>query len=396
MFRKMPLILSMIILLIVLCEGYIPLSFKEVIYALSLSIKSVIIFALPILIFMLLFKTMVQLASKATKMIVLLLAGVCVSNFISTMISYNIGSAIYQMNLSLAVPSDVVGLASAWSFNLPKLIANDHAMFSGVILGILGSLFLPGMAYQISKRFESIIDYLLRLILVAVPVFISGFIIKLLHDKVLENILYDYAWIFALVALAQFSYIALIYSVSCNFQFSRFVDCLKNMLPAAVTSFGSMSSAATMPLTIIGTEKNTKNPSLTRLVIPSTVNIHLIGDCFAIPIFAFAVMKNFGVPEPSLMAYITFAFYFVIAKFSVAAVPGGGILVMLPILEAHLGFHAEMASLITALYILFDPVITCANVCGNGAFALALNKMQNAFKPVVQLEKSSSIPVGRN
>jgi Na+/H+-dicarboxylate symporter len=150
-----------------------------------------------------------------------------------------------------------------------------------------------------------------------------------------------------------------------------------------------------MPLTIIGTEKNSKNPALSRLAIPVTVNTHLIGDCFAIPIFAFAVMKNFAMPEPAFFSYVIFAFYFVLAKFSVAAIPGGGIIVMLPILESQLGFNTEMSSLITALYILFDPVITCANVCGNGAFAMALNKIQSLFQSgkteeVVDLKKVAS------
>ena len=37
---------------------------------------------------------------------------------------------------------------------------------------------------------------------------------------------------------------------------------------------------------------------------------------------------------------------------------------MLPILESHLGFNGEMMSLITALYILFDPVT------GDGAYKI--------------------------
>jgi len=41
---------------------------------------------------------------------------------------------------------------------------------------------------------------------------------------------------------------------------------------------------------------------------------------------------------------------------------------MLPILDIYLGFSGEMMFLITALYILFDPVITSANIFGNGAF----------------------------
>lgn len=378
MFRKMPVILLGVILLIVVLDPLIPISLKSVIYAMSLTIKSLIIFVLPFIIFMLLFKTLSKLASNATKMILIVLAGVCISNFLSTMISYNVGSAIYQLDLAIALPQDAVGLEPTWSFALPKLVANDHAMFAGVILGILCSFVAPVFSERVSLFFEKAVDKTLRMVIYVIPVFISGFVIKLIHDKLLENIVQDYALIFALIALAQFSYIALIYLVANRFQLSSFINSLKNMLPAAISGFGSMSSAASMPLTIVGTEKNTQNPNLTRLVIPTTVNIHLIGDCFAIPVFAFAVMKNFGVADPALISYVIFAFYFVMAKFSVAAIPGGGIIVMLPILESHLGFTAEMSSLITALYILFDPVITCANVFGNGAFAMVMNKIQGA------------------
>ena len=56
------------------------------------------------------------------------------------------------------------------------------------------------------------------------------------------------------------------------------------------------------------------------------------------------------------------------------------IIVMLPILESHLGFNAQMMSLITALYILFDPVITCANVLGNGGFAMVIDRLVAGLK----------------
>lgn len=380
MFHKMPFILMAVILSIVSLDQFIPLEVKSSLYALSLTIKSAIIFVLPFIIFMLLFKTLSQIASHATKIIFLVLVGVCVSNFLSTMISYTIGSAVYQLDLSLALPNDTAGLAPMWNFTFPKLFANDLAMFSGVIMGILFSLFNRPLADKISSRFETIVNIALRCVIYVIPFFIAGFVIKLIHDKVLQSIIQDYALIFAIVGLAQFTYIAFIYLAASQFRIRQFLGIVKNMLPAAISGFGSMSSAASMPLTIIGTEKNTKNPNLTRLVIPATVNVHLIGDCFAIPIFAFAVMKNFGMMEPAFSAYVVFALYFVLAKFSVAAVPGGGILVMLPILESHLGFTGEMASLITALYILFDPVITCANVFGNGAFALALSRLQGLFQ----------------
>ena len=48
---------------------------------------------------------------------------------------------------------------------------------------------------------------------------------------------------------------------------------------------------------------------------------------------------------------------------------------MLPILHSYLGFNTEMMSLITALYILFDPMITCVNILGNGAFAKIIDQI---------------------
>jgi Na+/H+-dicarboxylate symporter len=199
--------------------------------------------------------------------------------------------------------------------------------------------------------------------------------IKLQEEGVFVQVIKDYTLIFAMIGFALFVYINLAYMLASKGKVQEWISCLKNMMPAAISGLSTMSSAASMPLTILGVEKNTRNKMIAKSVVPATVNIHLIGDCFAIPIFAYAVMKSFGMNEPTLLMYLTFTFFFVISKFSVAGVPGGGILVMLPVLEANLGFNAGMLSLITALYILFDPVITCANVLGNGAFAKIIDSI---------------------
>jgi len=279
----------------------------------------------------------------------------------------------------MTMPDETTALAPAWQFLLPKLIGNDLAMLSGVLLGVLVGVWKPLLAEKISLRLEKAVALFLRTLLYVIPFFITGFVIKMNHDQVMTHILHNYALIFSLIAGAVLTYIAFIYLAVNYFDKSAFVKSLQNMMPAAITGFGSMSSAAAMPLTILGTEKNSHNPDLARAIIPATVNIHLIGDCFAIPIFAFAVLKSFGVAEPSFINYLTFALYFILAKFSVAAVPGGGILVMLPILENTLGFDGPMLSLITALYILFDPVITLANVLGNGGFALVIDRFSRVL-----------------
>jgi len=371
MFSKMPVILVALIVLSGLLQPLLPDALIANLYAISLTLKSVIVFFLPFIIFGLLFKTAIQLSKKASFFVVALFLLIMLSNYASTIFSGAVGSLIYQLDMAIVMPDNSASLQPAWVFELPKLIPNDIAMLSGLILGLSLGRFIPEKAERLSNVLEKGINGLLKAILFMIPLFISGFILKMQHDKMLILILRSFTLIFAIIAVAVFSYISVLYLVA-NKQ--RFLASIKNMLPAAITGFGSMSSAAAMPLTLIGTEKNSQNCDIARAVIPATVNVHLIGDCFAIPIFAFAVLKNFGAPEPALISYLIFAAYFVIAKFSVAAVPGGGILVMLPILESQLGFNSEMLFLITALYVLFDPVITSANILGNGAFAMLVSK----------------------
>jgi Na+/H+-dicarboxylate symporter len=382
MFRKMPWLLAGIILLCVLLDQWIPLQLKSFLYALSLTIKSGIIFILPVVIFSLLFKTAVQLAYQATKMIAFILVAICCSSFLATFLSHFVGSVVYDFDISLISPTSVDSLAPLWKFSLPSLVSNDKALWAGLLGGVLLSYIRPIFADQLSEKLAMAMNVILKGITYLIPFFVTGFVLKLNHDGSIMMIVRDYAVIFAVIMGAQFSYIAFLYFAANGFKIRTCIASVQNMLPAAIAGFSTMSSAASMPLTLIGTQKNTKT-GLSTSVIPMTVNVHLIGDCFALPILAYAILKNYGLAEPMLMDYLIFAGYFVLAKFSVAGVPGGGVLVMLPILENHLGFNAEMLSLITALYILFDPVITSANVLGNGAFAMIMDKINGWFsRPV--------------
>ena len=377
MFRKMPVILLAMILVIGIFHPWIPPFYQSLLYGISLSLKSLIVFILPFLIFGLLCKTAMQLAKQASKWIILLLVGICISNFCSTMISYLIGHTAYQFDLSLPVPQETLSLMPIGDFSLPKLFNNSYAMIAGLVIGLFLGIFKPQYTEKFTFYIEKCVGVLLRMLLYIIPLFIVGFIVKMLYDGVMGMILRNYGPIFILVVGAVFSYVGFIYWAVHRFDYQAAIQSIKNMLPATIVAFSSMSSAVAMPLTILGVEKNTKGSDAGRSIIPATVNVHLIGDCFAIPVFAFAIMKSFGFAEPSMFNYLIFALYFVLAKFSVASVPGGGILVMLPVLETYLGFTGEMLSLITTLYILFDPVITAANVLGNGGVAIGAGHFLN-------------------
>jgi Na+/H+-dicarboxylate symporter len=325
-------------------------------------------------IFAFVFNSLTQMRERALSFLVILLPMVCLSNFLSTNISFVLGRFL-MTSQRLDLSSSMDALLPFWQFQLPRPISNDIALGAGILLGVGISFFRPGMAEKGARFLMDITMYALkRLLLPIMPLFILGFSLKLAHDQVLGVICQHYLKIGLLLVGVLISYLVLIYGVATRFRPSLWKSALKNMAPAAITGLSTMSSAASLPLMILGAEKNVAQPEVVRGVIPATVNIHLMGDCFAIPLFALALLGSFGQGFPSYETYLIFALYFVMAKFAVAAVPGGGILVMLPILEKHLGFTPEMLSLITVLYITFDPLITSTNVLGNGAFAMIFSR----------------------
>ena len=371
----MPILLIIVAILGVVLSEILPLEAKSFILAVSLMAKSLIVFLLPIIVFTLLFKSALHFASRATQMVALIFAGVVLSNFSSTLLNFFTGKVIYNFDLAIKSVDSSVLLSPMWGFSLPFWISNDVAMLCGLILGFVFAKFFPFWGNFAARRLEKLVNIILKIVLYIIPLFMLGFAIKMQHENMISTILFQYSFIFVVVLSITLVYISFIFLLLNKFNIKLAIQSFSNMLPAAIAGFGSMSSAAAMPLTIIGAAKNVKDKDLAGAVVPVTVNIHLIGDCFAIPIFAFAVMKTFGVEAVSLSSYLIFAIYFVMAKFSVAAVPGGGIIVMLPILEKYLGFDVQMISLITALYIMFDPVITALNILGNGAFVQFIDKV---------------------
>jgi Na+/H+-dicarboxylate symporter len=266
-------------------------------------------------------------------------------------------------------------LSPAFEFSLKNIVSNDVALCSGVIIGLLLYFVNRNFAATLAGYSERFTKVYFKILIPIMPFFIAGTALKLQHDGILIQIFEQYLQILIAFIVLAYGFVLLQYFLLSRCKFSKFIFYLKNILPATVTAFGSMSSASALPLSIKAAEENVKKKSNADVIIPSTVNIHLVGDCFFIPMIAISVMSSFEMGIPTMTTYLLFALHFVLAKFAVAAVPGGGVLVMLPVMQNYLGMSSEMLALVTALYVLFDPIITACNVAGNGAMAIVFDKL---------------------
>lgn len=372
---KMPLILVLEFVVCLMWGDLIDTQVKSFFYTVSLGIKSLLISVLPFIIFSFITGSICDLKKDSISFVLLVFAMVVGSNFISTTLGGIVGYFSLQgISISQYAHSMQYQLEPLYEFSIPQLISTEKALFLGVAAGILIAL---TENKQGRKAIHLCHDYSLKFLKKAfiplIPVFILGFILKMQYDGILQIIVRDYLSIFLLISLVTFSYLLFLYGVATGFSRTRWIESLKNMIPAILTGFSTMSSASALPLVAEAAGKTTKEP-LSEGVAPISINIHLIGDCFFLSILALAILLSFGAPLPTIGEYMTFVCFFVLAKFSVAAVPGGGVIVMIPIMQEYLGFRSEMLSLIMALYILFDPVITAANAMGNGALSMLFVK----------------------
>ena len=256
------------------------------------------------------------------------------------------------------------------TLGIKPLIPSDKMMFSAVILGMIFYFKRSQNVNKLADSIQNLVNiFLKKYFIPCLPIYVVGFVLML-------SILFaNYAQVFILICLLIVAYIALLYLIAANFSLKTFKKYLKEMFVPGLTGFTTISSAVTMPLTIAAVEKNTGDKSFARMIIPSTVNIHMIGHGLSIPVTALSILLLSGQDLPDITTFAQFVIYFCIAKFSASAVPGGGIIVILPILQSQLGFSAEMCSIIIMLDILQDAVLTSANVMGNGVFAIITHKL---------------------
>jgi Na+/H+-dicarboxylate symporter len=315
-----------------------------------------------------------------------LLTVVC-SNALAVLVSFSFGKAFLPFLSKGTLKTlllDQREISPFFSFPIKPLIKTEYAMLAGIFTGVALSLWKSGefLKPYFFKLRDGATLFLKKGFIPVLPLYIFGFILKLQHDGAISMIAKNYAQIFIISFAFTLFYIFSLYFVAASLNLKRAFRYVKEMLPAFISGFSTMSSAATMPLTIAGTTRNLKNEEYADFVIPITTNSHMMGDNLNIILMSLSLMLMMGLPLPSFSEFLPFVFYYCIAKFSCAGVPGGGVLVILPVAEKHLGLPSDVTAVLATLYILQDPIMTASNVMGNGAFALLTFKgFKKFFKP---------------
>ena len=351
----------------------LPLEAHRAFYTLSLFIKDVLIWLLPISVGLFVAPTIASFEKKAPLFLISLLLFEALSKSASVWYSYACGHLAASHLPSIAPQMFSDAFEPLWRLPLVKPIwwSAGKGVFSGMFLGLCAALWFPSWKSSLAKGKQAAQWIFTSVFSRLIPLFILGFVAKMHQTHLLNDMLSNYTDLLLWLMLIWMTYIAALFLLGSG---RAFFKSLKNTLPALGMALSSGCSMSTMPWTIEGTAKNLQNPDLAKTIIPATTNIQQIGDCIANSFICFLIYCHFNGHAPDLLVWLPFSVVFVLARFATAAISGGAIFLMLPIYESYLGFTPEMIAIVLAFNVILDPLITCTNVAANSALCRVFEK----------------------
>lgn len=363
------------------CHSYLSLDTLRFFLTISSIMREMLIFVLPFLLFSFVAVALSAIPKEGMLFVFGLLLIVFISNFANIIISGSVGFLMLSGASTHAFANASQSVTPLFDCNLPPIISTGIALLLGVFTGFYNSFYPNKYIMIIIKSTHSaVMKFMKRFFIPFLPIFVGGFLLKLFAEGRMTNFVNNNFCICLTMCTFLMLYLLLWLMASASFKIDRAVSIFKNIFPAILTAFSTMSSAAALPFSITAAEKNTNDKILSNTVMPLTLNFHMVGDTILIPIMAMVVLLAFDHPLPSVYNFLMFGVFFVLNKFAGAGVPSGTIMVTVPVLKQYLGFDDSMIAFMVAFYGVIDPIATAGNVCANNCFVLIFQKLRNFIK----------------
>jgi Na+/H+-dicarboxylate symporter len=354
----------------VLLADLLPNVANQFFYAISLLIKDLLVWMMPLTVGFFIAYAVRSFGGKAPLFIISLLIFEGFSNFCSIWYAYGCASFAAEQLPSFSASTLSSDFTALWRLPLskPAWWSADKGAIAGLIVGCISAYYRNPLLSDVILRGKTIAEWVItRIFARLIPLFILGFAVQMYQSHLLTHVFAHYSilvvWFVAFLVIYLFA----LFAIGAGFSLGRTFGNIKNMLPAGGISLTTGCSMSTMPWTIEGAAKNLQDPKLAQAIIPATTNIQQIGDCIMMSFLCFLIYRHFYGVNPDLITWLHFSFVFTLARFATAAVIGGAIFIMLPIFEAYLNFNPEMIAVILALNVFLDPLVTSSNVMANGA-----------------------------
>lgn len=250
------------------------------------------------------------------------------------------------------------------------------AFLLGIGMASTGSKTMISFFEEFQLLIEKTISYV---IIPLLPFHIFGIFANMAYGGAVAEILSLFAVVFVLVLILHWLMLLLQYTAAGTLSKKNPIALLKTMLPAYFTALGTQSSAATIPVTVAQARKTGANGRVVDFAVPLFATIHLSGSTITLVSCSIGVLFLTG-QTPEFSVFLPFILMLGVTMIAAPGVPGGAVMAAIGLLETMLGFDLTMVALMIALYMAQDSFGTAANVTGDGALAIIVDRFTNGGK----------------
>nr|WP_237141233.1 dicarboxylate/amino acid:cation symporter [Pseudomonas alcaliphila] len=170
---------------------------------------------------------------------------------------------------------------------------------------------------------------------------------------------------------------------------------VQGVIEPAIVAFSSTSSAGTLPVTMMSTERNLGvSRGVSSFVLPLGTTINMDGTALYQGVCALFIAQAYGI-DLSLAQYATIVLTATLASIGTAGVPGAG-LIMLSLVLTSVGLPLEGVAIIAGIDRILDMARTSLNVVGDCAVAVVVAKSEGQLDQTLydtaHVLKSTDIP----
>lgn len=358
-------------------------------------------FFVPVLIFALIAPAIAGLGRGAGKWLGITAGVAYGSTIISGLIAWGTASALYPTLLAgKSLVTDVAdpeagGLTPYFSVEMPPPLEVMSALLLAFVVGLSMTAVKSDNLYNVLEELNAmVLKVVTTFVIPLLPIYIFGTFLNLGMNENFGDTMAAMGVVLVLSIVMTLVIVLLQYLLAGAVAGVNPFTALKNMLPAYFTALGTSSSAATIPVTYESTLKNKVEEEVAGFVVPLCATIHLSGSMMKITLYALSIvyMASLDITGGQIIGFILLLGIMMIAA---PGVPGGAIMAAVGLLQSNLGFDESMVSLMIASYIVVDSFGTAANVTGDGAIALIVNKLAGGKIKGQQLEGAPSVEPAR-
>lgn len=369
------LVFGMILGTVIGC--YAGCSFMRVVVTLQKILDSFVFFCVPLIVIGFITPSITKLGQNISKVLWFAFLIAYISSVGAALMSAFSGFEIIpHLNINFDALQTRALPKAIFELSIAPVMSVMSALALSVIIGIAACWTKSTNVINLLEEFHKIIlAIVVKILTPLLPFFVGLTFCLLAYQGVITEQLPIFAIVVLVVVICHCIWLVTLYGIAAIYSKKNPCDILKYYGPAYLTSMGTMSSAATLPVALECARKSDiLHKDMVDFGIPLFSNIHVCGSIITEVFFVMVVSQIYYGHLPSFGTMVSFCLLLGVFAVGAPGVPGGTVIASLGLITSVIGFDSRATALVLAIFALQDSFGTACNITGDGALTLMLTK----------------------